>query len=299
MFTFIIFNLKAEKESSTRKDRAVKDRRFSFRICYIYPLRVFRFNRKKSTLQRHNTENSKQIFPGKDLRAPVPIFRKFAVIFAKKCLSGVSTTPAIKEKNFGVHIFHILLRACLSALSILRLNLYLFFIFGSIGKLVLSALTPTKSGVDDINARLSLTPAKILDFLVISDQYQQQRGKINCGDDRGMFFLQNCKLHSKKGQQYLWPQGSDTAADGVIGTTMKGRIHRHLANPNQRPLRPLRLPKPKSALSPATKINTADNNAIGTAMKRCIHRHLTPTLIRDPRGRQNYFKPKTMLSQAT
>jgi hypothetical protein len=56
---------------------------------------------------------------------------------------------------------------------------------------------------------------------------------INCCDDRGLFFLQNCELRRKKGQQYLRPPGSDMAADGVIGTTMKGRIHRHLANLNR------------------------------------------------------------------
>jgi hypothetical protein len=116
MFTFIIFNLKAEKESSTRKDRAEK-RIQGFRFeSAIYPLRVLRFYRNKSALQIHNTENSKQIFQEKELRGLGPNFLEFAVIFTKKCLSA---TPAIKKKNFEVHIFLIyntLLRAYLSAL---------------------------------------------------------------------------------------------------------------------------------------------------------------------------------------
>jgi hypothetical protein len=33
-------------------------------------------------------------------------------------------------------------------------------------------------------------------------------------------------------QQYLRPPGSDAAADGVIGTTMKRRIHRHPKRPD-------------------------------------------------------------------
>jgi hypothetical protein len=33
-------------------------------------------------------------------------------------------------------------------------------------------------------------------------------------------------------QQYLWPPGSDVAADGVIGTTMKRCIHRHPKHPD-------------------------------------------------------------------
>jgi hypothetical protein len=44
-------------------------------------------------------------------------------------------------------------------------------------------------------------------------------------------------------QQYLRPPGSDAAADDVIGTVMKMRIHRHLIHPYQRALRPLRPPK--------------------------------------------------------
>ncbi len=46
---------------------------------------------------------------------------------------------------------------------------------------------------------------------------------INCIDDRGMFFLQ-----IGANRWYLRPPKSDTAADGVIGTTMKSCIHRHI-----------------------------------------------------------------------
>jgi hypothetical protein len=46
-------------------------------------------------------------------------------------------------------------------------------------------------------------------------------------------------------QKYLRPPGSYAATDGVIGTTMKRRIHRHLINHYLRLLRPLRVPKPK------------------------------------------------------
>ncbi len=160
----------------------MQNRGFRFEFA-IYPFRVFRFNRKKSTLQRHNTENSKHIFPGKELRAPVPIFRKFAVIFAKKCSPAVSTTPAIKDKNIDVHIFHILLRACLSAHYTLRLNFCLFLIFRSIGKLVLSALTPAKN-LSAVSMTLMNSFSAIVDtgenFRLFGDSYRYQRqgGKI-------------------------------------------------------------------------------------------------------------------------
>ncbi len=56
---------------------------------------------------------------------------------------------------------------------------------------------------------------------------------IDCCDDGGVFFLQNYKRlgqnkdASVRIQQYLQPPGSDAAADGVIGTTMKTRVQRH------------------------------------------------------------------------
>jgi hypothetical protein len=51
-------------------------------------------------------------------------FRKFAEIIANECLSVVSTTPAINEKNFEVYMFFTLL----SALYTHWLNFCLFFI---------------------------------------------------------------------------------------------------------------------------------------------------------------------------
>jgi hypothetical protein len=55
-------------------------------------------------------------------------------------------------------------------------------------------------------------------------------------DDKGLFFLQ-----IGTNQWYLRPPKSDAAADGIIGTTMKSCIHRHLAHLYKRPLRPPKL----------------------------------------------------------
>ncbi len=104
-----------------------------------------------------------------------------------------------------------------------------------------------------------LKPAiKIVGFLVISDQYQWHRRKmlssvsltrvincspvwkttminfllpINCRDDRGLFFLQNCETCGKnkdatvRRQRILPPQGSEAAADDIIETAIKSHIH--------------------------------------------------------------------------
>jgi hypothetical protein len=75
------------------------------------------------------------VFPG-PLSIPLGPFKNVSKIrteiFANECLSAVSTTLAIKEKNFELHIFfHILLRAHLNALYTCRSNFCLFFIFRS------------------------------------------------------------------------------------------------------------------------------------------------------------------------
>ncbi len=134
-----------------------------------------------------------------------------------------------------------------------------------------AALTPAKNLSEVSMKSMNSFPAIVdtgenLDFLV-GWTVSTTTGKnfisptINCCDNRGLFFLQNWELHRKKGQQYLWPSGldMDTASDGVIGTTMKGCIHRHLSNPNQRPSR---LPKPKRRYLLPPKSNTAAKKPI-------------------------------------
>jgi hypothetical protein len=115
---------------------------------------------------------------------------------------------------------------------------------------------------------------------------------INCCDDRGPFFLHDYELRSKnkdsgvRRQQYLRPPGSDVAADGVIGTTMKRGIHRHLTHPNQSPLGPLRPPKTKTALSLTTKVGHSR-----------VHRHPTHHDLR-PLRPQKLLQTETAISPA-
>ncbi len=134
----------------------MQNRGFRFEFA-IYPFQVFRFNRKKSTLQRHNTENSKQIFPGKELGAPVPIFRKFAVIFTKKCLSAVSMTTAIKEKHFRCTHFSYLVQSLLECTLHFEIELLLIFHFQVYRQAgIVSTDTGKKfiSGIDDIDEQI-------------------------------------------------------------------------------------------------------------------------------------------------
>ncbi len=83
---------------------------------------------------------------------------------------------------------------------------------------------------------------------------------INCCDNRGLFFLQNCEPHGKnknaamRRQRYLQPPGSGTIAGDVIGTAMKRHIHRHLMHPYQRPLRPPKLLQTKMVISPSKEV---------------------------------------------
>jgi hypothetical protein len=98
----------------------------------------------------------------------------------------------------------------------------------SLGKAAVS-LTPVKNFSAAINFRLfgyfwplSTTPGN--NFIA---------GVVDCCDDRGLCFLQNCEPLGKKKdaavrrQQYLRPPGSDAAANGVTGTTKKRRILTH------------------------------------------------------------------------
>jgi hypothetical protein len=95
-------------------------------------------------------------------------------------------TPAIKEKNFEVQFFHILLWAYLSALYSCRLNFSLFFIFRGLAswyqhcligdvdtgeKFIAVSLTP-------VNSFSPLTPTINFRLLDITDRYHQHRGKM-------------------------------------------------------------------------------------------------------------------------
>jgi hypothetical protein len=74
-------------------------------------------------------------------------------------ISGVNDTSDKRGKFLGIHFFHILLRAYLSALYSCRLNFYLFIIFryrqAGIVSTVISAVSLTP--VNNLSA-VSLTP---------------------------------------------------------------------------------------------------------------------------------------------
>ncbi len=163
-----------------------------------------------------------------------------------------------------MHFFHILLEST----YICRLNFCLVFIFrsrqaGIVSSFLLSAVSLTR--VNNFSA-VSLTPAINVQtfwlFLTgINDTGEQFfAGVIDSCDDRGLFFLKNCEPLGKNNdaaarrQQYLRPTGLDGAADDVIGTTMKRRIHRHPTQPDQRPLRPPRLLQTKTGISPSAEV---------------------------------------------
>ncbi len=87
------------------------------------------------------------------------------------------------------------------------LHLYCRLIFSGVGKLILAALSYQR---------------KMLGFFVISDRHQQHRRETIVTTAESVL---SAKLRT------------DAAADGVIGTALKRRIHRHLTNPDQRPRR--------------------------------------------------------------
>ncbi len=106
-----------------------------------YPLRFFRFYRKKSVLRRHNTKNSKLIFPGKELRGPVPIFQN---IREKMFSSGVNDTRD-KEKHFRCTHFSYFVKILLECTLHFEIELLLIFLFQIYRQAILSALTPAKN----------------------------------------------------------------------------------------------------------------------------------------------------------
>ncbi len=63
-------------------------------------------------------------------------FRKFVEIIANGCCSGVSTTPAIKEKNFQVKFFFIFCEELSCVYITPKDEIFASFSFSGVGKLI-------------------------------------------------------------------------------------------------------------------------------------------------------------------
>ncbi len=125
-------------------------------------------------------------------------FRKFAEIFANECLSAMSTTPAIKEKKFFIYFKEF------SWVHFTFVNwIFACFSFSGLGKPVLEAMSWQRWTI----------------FQLWS--WHRRYTREICSDDRGLFFLQTCKLRGKnkdatmRKHQHLWLPGSYAAADSV------------------------------------------------------------------------------------
>ncbi len=175
-------------------------------------------------------------------------------------ISGVNNIGDKREKSLAMHFFHILFEFTLH----LQIDFLLSFHFQAQASwycqqcLIIGGVIDTGKqffgGVVEIGDKCQA----FLLFLTGINNFID--GVIDGCDDRGLFFLQNYEPLGKNNdaaarrQQYLRPPGSDRAADDVIGTTMKRRIHRHPTQPDQRPLRPPKLLQTKMGLSPSAEV---------------------------------------------